>query len=142
MPLNESHTLAANAQPIQEEVQVQPKIKLLRRRSVWNGVDFMVCMLRGLRRRLESLVPVAQVGLLLHVVLCHTHVRVILAAVTSQIIILFLGASVTASLQLVVACVSRALKWQRSHAYVRVVSERRGLRDTVLCLWSMLHTVS
>ena len=84
---------------------------------------------------------VAQVVLLLHVVLCHTHVRVILAAVTSQIILVFLGASVTASLQLVVVCVSQALKWQRSHAYARVVFERGGLRDTVLCLWSMLPMV-
>ena len=72
---------------------------------------------------------VAQVVLLLHVVLCHKHVRVILAAVTSQIILVFLGASVAASLQLVVVCVSQALEWQRSHAYARVVFERGGLRD-------------
>ena len=100
----------------------------------------MVWMLRELRRRTENLAPVAQVVLLLDCAPCHTHTRVAHAAARNQNILVFLAASMTASLQPLDVYVFSALKRYMSHAHERVVLQREVQRDTIECLISMLRT--
>ena len=90
----------------------------------------MVWMLRELRRRTENLAPVAQVVLLLDCAPSHTHTRVAHAAARNQIILVFLAASMTASLQPLDVYVFSALKRYMSHAHERAVLQREGQRET------------
>ena len=138
--LNERHVAAEDAVPLLAAVREHEHIVVLRRRSAWNNVDLMVWIVQELRRRTRNLAPLAQVVFLLDCAPCHTHARVAHVAARNQIILVFLAASMTASLQPLDVYVFSALKRYMCHAYERVVLEREGQRATVECLLSMLLT--
>ena len=65
MLLNENHITNNTAQPIVNEFAGNRNVVFLRRKTSWNSVELMVCILGDQRRRLEPLGPPYQVVLLL-----------------------------------------------------------------------------
>ena len=100
----------------------------------------MVWVLKDLRQRLRSLEPVAQLVLLLDCAPCHAHPRIAHAAARNKIILVFLAASMTASLQPLDVFVFAALKKYIMDAFERVVLDADGVTDTPKFVSMLLHT--
>ena len=138
--LNEHHVTKTAAQPIVDEFAGDRNVVFLRRKSAWNSTDLMIWMVKDLRQRLAPLEPLAQVVLLLDCAPCHAHPRVAHAAARNKIILVFLAASMTASLQPLDVFVFAALKKYIADAYERVVLDADGGVDTPKFVSTLLHT--
>ena len=119
MLLNEHHVSAVAAERTDAEFQDTEHVIFLRRESAWNTVDLMVWLMGLLRRRLRELEPIAHFVLLLDCAPVHTHARVVQAAARNKIILVFLAASMTATLQPLDVYVFGALKGYIANAYER-----------------------
>ena len=140
--LNEHHLAKTAAQPIVDEFAANDNVVLLRRKSSWNSVELMVWMLAELRRRLSPLEPFAQVVLLLDCAPCHAHSRVTHAAARNKIILVFLAASMTPSLQPLDVFVFASLKRYIRHAYERLALESDGAKCTARFVSELLRVSS
>merc|ERR1712020_872650 len=96
--------------------------------------------LKDLRQQLGSLELLAQLVLLLDCAPCHAHPRVDHAAARNKIILVFLAASMTASLQPLDVFVFAPLKKYIMDAFERVVLEAEGQLDTPKFVSQILHT--
>ena len=124
--LNKHHITKTAAQPIVDEFAGDRNVVLWRRHTSWNSVELMVWILKDLRQRLRPLEPHAQLVLLLDCAPCHAHPRVVHAAARNKIILVFLAASMTASLQPLDVFVVSPLKKYIMDAFERVVLEAEG----------------
>ena len=137
--LNEHHISKTAAQPIVEQFAANKNVVFLRRKSAWNSVELMVWIMAELRRRLTPLEPLAQVVLLLDCAPCHAHARVAHAAARNKVILVFLAASMTSSLQPLDVFVFASLKRYIRHAYERLILENDGAKCTERFLVELLH---
>ena len=138
--LNEHHITKTAAQPIVDEFAGDRNVVLWRRHTSWNNVELMVWILKDLRQRLRPLEPHAQLVLLLDCAPCHAHPRVAHAAARNKIILVFLAASMTASLQPLDFAVFSPLKKYIADAFERVVMEAEGGLDAPQFVSMILHT--
>ena len=124
--LNKHHITKTAAQPIVDEFAGDRNVVLWRRHTSWNSVELMVWILKDLRQRLRPLEPHAQLVLLLDCAPCHAHPWVVHAAARNKIILVFLAASMTASLQPLDVFVVSPSKKYIMDAFERVVLEAEG----------------
>ena len=140
MLLNEHHVPAAAAETIVEELRDNEHVIFLRRKSSWNTVDLMVWIMGVLRRRLAAMESFAHFVLLLDCAPVHTHTRVVQAATRNNIVLVFLAASMTASLQPLDIFVFSALKGYIKDAYERWMLREEGGTRTETFVSEILRT--
>ena len=137
--LNGRHVTAAAASSIVDEFADSRHVIFLRRKTAWNSVELMVWIVGLLRRRLSELESHTQLVLLLDCAPCHAHARVAQAAARSNIVLVFVAASMTASLQPLDVVVFASLKRLIRAAYERSVTQAGGNRCTEAFLKELLH---
>ena len=130
MLLNEHHVSAAAAQTVVDQFHDNDHVIFLRRKSSWNTVELMVWIMGVLRRRLAAIEPFAHFVFLLDCAPVHTHERVVQAAARNKIVLVFLAASMTASLQPLDVYAFSALKGYINNSYERWILSEDSIGGT------------
>ena len=118
--VNEHHLSASCTEMVQADLRENKNCILLRRRSAWNTSSLMLTILGEVAKRVRLVKPSVQLCLLLDVAPCHIHQSVIRSAHAHGIILVFVAARMTSTLQPLDVYVFSALKKYIADSYERL----------------------